>query len=279
MGVRLSLLDGRLTGTVAYYKTAEVNTSVGRDNAFINAINSIWRTLNRVDLFADTASRDSQDTEGEGWEIDITANPTPQWRLAVNFSETEQVTSNIQPRNGAYVEANRALWQQNAALPLQIEGAGVPTTDSTTGQPSTVATAIRLIDGLYAGFKQAEGQSRRQLRQYAGNLFTSYTFKTDRRFLNGLTVGGGANYRGDGVVGYDSSNNNAPIRRGAYVLANVMMARNFKLPGNIRMRLQVNVDNVLDEDELIVSDADQIRDYRYIFQNPRRWSVTGTFSF
>jgi len=280
MGVRLSLLDNRISASLARYKTAEVNTSVGRDNAYINAINSIWQTIGRVDLFADAASRDSQSTKGEGWEYEITANPTARWRLSANYSETEQVTSNIQPRNGAYVEANRARWQASATLPLQIVGAGVPTTDATTGQPSTVATAIRSIDDLYAGFRQAEGQSRRQLRRYNGNFFSTYTLGNGAgRWLSDLTLGGGVNHRGKAVVGYDTTRNNAPLYGGAYTLWNLMLAKNFRLGQTTRLRVQFNLDNALDEDEPITVDADQVRAYRVILQTPRRWSITSTLTF
>ena len=272
MGVRLSLLDGRISGSVAYYKTSEVNRSVGRDNAYINAMNAIWQALGRVDKFADTASRDSQDTDGKGWEYDFTANLTPNWRASLNFAQTQQVTSNIQPRNGAYVEANRAEWARGSALPAPT-GFGLPAN-------ATVATAITTIDALYAGFKQAEGQSRRQLRRDTGNFFTSYTLRRGDSRLNGLTLGGGVQYRGDAVVGYDTTRANAPIYGGAYTVVNAMTAYNVRLPGaKWRMRLQLNVDNLLNEEKLQVIDADQIRAYRYVFQTPRRWSVTSTVTF
>lgn len=37
-----------------------------------------------------------------------------------------------------------------------------------------------------------------------------------------------------------------------------------------RMRLQLNVDNLFDNQDLQVIDADQVRSYRYVFQTPRR---------
>jgi iron complex outermembrane receptor protein len=191
LGLRLSLLDGRINGTVAYYKTAERNRAVLRDNAFINAINSVWQTLGQVEHSASAASRDRQDTAGQGWEIDVTANPTSNWRLAFNFSRTRQVTRNIMPANGAYVEAHRARWQAGAHLPLAPGFAGVPGTDPVTGNPPTIATAIATIDALYAGFKQAENQSRRQLREYAANVFTRYTLRLPGSWLDGISVGAG----------------------------------------------------------------------------------------
>ena len=58
-----------------------------------------------------------------------------------------------------------------------------------------------------------------------------------------------------------------------------MVAYNVRLKGNYRLRLQLNIDNLLDEDELIVTDADQVRAYRFVYQTPRRWSITSTLSF
>jgi len=271
MGVRLSLLDNRISGSISRYETSEVNRSVGRDNAYINAMNGIWQALNKVDKFADTASRDSQDTAGKGWEYDLTANPTPNWRLSLNFAQTKQITTNIQPRNLAYVEANRAEWSRNPTI-IVPTGFGLPTN-------ATIATALSTIDALYAGFKQSEGQTRRQLRQDTGNFFTSYTIHRSDSRLNGLTLGGGVQYRGDAVVGYDATRNNAPLYGGAYTAVNAMTAYNLRLSGKYRVRLQLNVDNLLGDDKLQVIDADQVRAYRYVFPNPRRWSVTSTVTF
>ena len=44
-------------------------------------------------------------------------------------------------------------------------------------------------------------------------------------------------------------------------------------------RTQLNVDNLLDHDDLIITDKDNTGTWRYLFQPPRRWSVTVTRSF
>jgi len=69
------------------------------------------------------------------------------------------------------------------------------------------------------------------------------------------------------------------IYGGAYALWNAMTAYNVKLAGKKRLRLQLNIENDFNEDELIVTDADQLREYRYAFQTPRRWSVIATLNF
>lgn len=277
-GLRLNLLGGRVNGTFTLYRTDELNAAVSRDSAFINAINTIWQSLERVDRFADASSRDGQNTQGRGWEFELTANPIAQWRLAANFSRTQQTLADLHPRNGAYIEAHRALWEQSAARLAVPVAAAVPPLDSLTGQPSTIATAIRVIDQIYAGIRQAEGQSRRQLREYNGNVFTTYRFFPDRGRLSHFTLGGGANYRGRGVIGYDTSRQNAPLYGRAYVLVNALAAWNGRLSGR-PLRLQLNVDNLLGEAQPIVTDADQQRVYRVIFQQPRRWHVSATVGF
>ena len=58
-----------------------------------------------------------------------------------------------------------------------------------------------------------------------------------------------------------------------------MTAYNLRLSAKYRVRLQLNVDNLLNEDKLQVIAADPIRADRYVFQIPRRWSSTSTVTF
>jgi outer membrane receptor protein involved in Fe transport len=58
-----------------------------------------------------------------------------------------------------------------------------------------------------------------------------------------------------------------------------MMARDWVLPHGRRLRLQLNVDNVLNEIDPIVTDTDQTEDYRYVLQNPRRYGLSATLTF
>ena len=81
------------------------------------------------------------------------------------------------------------------------------------------------------------------------------------------------------TFGYDTSRRKAPLFGGAHTLVNAMAAHDLRLRHRHRLRFQVNVDNLFDEDALLVTDADQIRAYRYVFQTPRRWSVTSTLTF
>lgn len=278
-GVRLRLWDNKINASIARYTTDDVNLAVGYDNNFNNFMNSIWRTIGQADMQKPAAS-DSQDLSGKGTEVEITANPTPNWRLAVNGAQTKQIASSLFPRNGVYLEKNRALWMQYATRPLGSEiVASIPAVDPVTGGPATVLTALREVDFIYRAITAGAGLTRRQLREYTGNFFTTYSFRNKEGVLRGLSVGGGANYRGKGVVGYDTSRNNAMIYGPAYTLANAMVAYEWRFRKSRAVKVQLNVDNVLDQTKPILTDASEVQEFRYIFQNPRRYAITTTVSF
>ena len=271
-GVRVRLWDGRINASISRWKVDDKDEAVGRTNDFINYLNAIWAVIDGSQPL-DVNSRDTQALEGDGWEGELTANPTRQWRLSLNVSQTHQVTSGLQPRNGAYIETHRALFNQHANRLLNSAVGTLP-------GGSTVGQALQRVDGIYQGIAIGEGQTRRQLREYNGNVFTTYTFRGSETKLRGLSIGGGAQYRGKGVVGYDTSRGNAPVFGQAYTIANAMASYDFNLKRIARsMKLQLNVDNLFNQNEPIVTDADEVQAYRYVHQIPRRYSMTLTVSY
>ena len=97
--------------------------------------------------------------------------------------------------------------------------------------------------------------------------------------MRGLTVGGGANYRGKGVVGFDTTKGNAIIHGPAYTLANAMLSYEWRLKKSRTIKFQLNVDNLLDQSKPILTDASETQEFSYVFQNPRSYAFTTTVSF
>jgi hypothetical protein len=63
-------------------------------------------------------------------------------------------------------------------------------------------------------------------------------------------------YRSDAVVSYDTMRKNAPIYAGEYTLVNAMLSYNVRPAGaKWSMRLQLNIDNLLNNQNLQVIDA------------------------
>ena len=82
------------------------------------------------------------------------------------------------------------------------------------------------------------------------------------------------------MLGYHSAQGNRPLYGADYMHVNAMVRYGRKITARrIDWRVQLNVDNLFNEDELLVTDADQNRAFRYVYQNPRRWSVSSTFGF
>lgn len=269
-GIKLSLFGNRINANLGWYETTDQNRQVGIDASWTNHVNAIWRTLGepgrQISVYAD-----SQDLSGDGYEFELTANITPEWRTSFNWSMTKQITDNVSPRTVAYMAAHRATWEARGALDLDRTGTALTA--------PTVAAALQnatvIVDSLLAG----NGNIRRGLREHSGNLFTNYNFSRTSRFA-GFGLGAGANYRGDTVLGYDSSQRNKPIYGSSHILVNAMVRYARKITAKkLDWRIQLNVDNALGEDELLVTDADQNRPYRFVYLTPRRWSISNTISF
>jgi outer membrane receptor protein involved in Fe transport len=275
-GVKFRLLGGRAYASLTRYATDEVNRLVFTDGNLISAINEVYEALGEPTRVAGPTSRDGIDTEGKGYEFELTANPTPQWRLTLNVARTEGTQSNNQPRNRAYLAARRAAWTAQSARPLIAPISGVPATDPATGQPATVGTALASIDNFVTNILGANGVTRRQLREYTGSIFAAYTFKSDRAWLNQLTAGTGIRYRGEPVVGY--VNGRDPIYAKSETLANILLRKPVRVFGQ-RVQLQANLDNVLNVNDPIVADADTSGALRLLYPDPFRWSLSATVNF
>ncbi len=161
---------------------------------------------------------------------------------------------------------------------LQVS-TSIPNPDPVTGGPATVLTALREVDTIYRAITAGAGSTRRQLREYTGNFFTAYSFRSSEGILRGLTVGGGANYRGKGVVGFDTTRKNAIIYGPAYTLANAMVSYEWRFKKSRTIKVQFNVDNLFNESKPILTDASETQEFSYVFQTPRRYAFTTTVNF
>jgi hypothetical protein len=260
---------------ISRYTLSETNREGGGaivTTSLVPAINEIWEALGSLEKQI-TSPRDSVDNTGRGWEVEVTANPSRSVRFTVNASQTEVVQSNTLPRAGAYLASNLALWQQNAARPLVS-----PFTAIDTNVNPTIADAIRSANTWLGVIRRAEGQAPRQAVEYRVNGFGTYTFRKPGDWYDSLSLGGGVNYRSKPVTGYDSTRNFAPVFGGEVILINAMLGKTWTTKFG-PFRTQLNVDNLLANDDLIITDKDNTGTYRFLFQQPRRWSVTVTKAF
>lgn len=141
--------------------------------------------------WAGSATTDVADNTTKGMEIEIIANPTPNWRVAVSVSKYKTILDNIAPRLSAFVETVHIPYLKQFgnlvyASPSRIDG-----------QTTTEATD----DTLFPFFadKAAEGTRAQEQREWSASVVTNYKFTHGR--LAGFSVGGAYRWQDRNVFG------------------------------------------------------------------------------
>jgi hypothetical protein len=279
-GLKFALLGNKLFATLSRYETSARNDSASLNAQFSSGnLNLIWDALQAAGILAqrsiniDDVRTDLNaftfDSDSEGYEFELVANPTPGWRVSFNWADTKTVQTNTAKELLSYVEQHRALWAANA---------GLTAGNSTIGQ--LLAT---FDDDALNRFIRPEGAMKMGDTRYSANLRTNYSIRETR--LRGLGAGLGVRWRSEAVLGYTSAD---PRTRQALmgpetflVDANLTYRFNRQVFGRrLDVDVQLNVNNLFDEDDIVptrVFDNRQIRTYR--FQQPRDIFVTTTFRF
>jgi outer membrane receptor protein involved in Fe transport len=297
-GVKLSLLGGRLFATITAYETTGLDqANNGGVGTYITAANNIWNALNNAGVLAANnltldavttfANGFTFDRKSTGVELELTANPTPSWRLSLNYSANKTIQSDSAAEISAYFAANEALFTSGTRERLVIGG--------TPGQ--LAATAVNATDGLTTVREQINSalasftdqflnsDGARQLGEPVAqaNLRSTYSHRDGR--LKGFSWGGGLRWRGERVIAYTSSDPATRQEiRGASTLtvdANLGYRRKLSLLGRkTDFSVQLNINNLLDEDDLIYTRAYTSGTPRtFDFPTPREWFVTTTLRF
>ena len=156
------------------------------------------------------------------------------------------------------------------------------------GVRPTVGEAVAQLEQQLLIERAPEGRAPFQDREVMGSFFGTYRF--DSGPLNGLTIGGGAQYRGPALITYRVATDEQPVYTDAYTQANAMIAYSMKLSEKIDWRIQLNVDNLFNfQDPQPVQGGQPTGPttlplidgvaYTVSLPIPRRVSVTMSFGF
>ena len=264
VGLKVEFFGGKLAGTLGYYKMKQIDRARTGDG--VADINEIWNDLGRPQDQI-LAYRDLETYKGDGYELDLTANLTRSWRLMLNYSLPKTKQADIGPGLRAYVAQHMATWQAGAANP------GIP-------NAARVNTNIGDINRIISGY--TEGRTLNNTVDKIANIYTTYSFRDGR--LKGLSVGGGANYRGKQVIGNRANQPFNYLFANPYTLVTAHSSYDLRF-GKIRTRLQLNVANLLDHQDVVyttfttnaAAGGDVPNAFRY--QTPRKYSLSATFNF
>ncbi|MDP3071031.1 MAG: hypothetical protein Q8N18_12125 [Opitutaceae bacterium] len=286
VGVKISLLGGRIFATVTHYKTAAQHDTANLNQGVSSGgINAIWDALNTTvlpgrtrtilaenNINIDNVRTDfnayTLDTSAQGWEYEVVANPTSAWRVSFSLADRKASQRNTAPELLAYIDQYRPLWNANADV--VTAGAGALTVG---GQLANI-DADHLIRIVRPNGLQKVGDAR-----YSASLRSNYAFREG--WLRGFSLGGGGRWRGTTLVGYSAALQ--PLEVGGYTLIDANLGYRTKagvFGKKLDLSFQLNVNNLFNEDDLIPTrlfDDGRLRTYR--FQSARDWFLTTTARF
>ncbi len=233
-GARFKLFEGRVNASVVYYRNERLNQRLAGSSADIN---EIWTDLGPAfsDRHVPAGYSDTQSWRGTGFEFEVVANPTRNWRVMANVSLPKAVQIDGYEATKAYFAANLPAWQAEVARL----------------NPAANAQIIQRINTNIADVRNrndsfAEGRTLNDSYKYTANLFANYTFGEGR--LKGLSAGAGVNFRGDRLVGNRPASPFDYLWGEGYYTATARLGYAFKLRHGT-LRLQLNIRNLLDEQQ------------------------------
>jgi len=279
-GIRFNLLDGRINASVSKYGTTATHTSTGSDR---NEFGVIARANVLGDLNVDGINgrglglvpqpyQDYQDAWAKGYEFEVVANLTKDWRLTMNYALPENYSNNRYPETQAYWSANKATLRQ-----IVLDTGAV--IDATTNQASNpgiatsaspdITTAISNWNSIQTLISTSEANAPvvSTAYKYTANIYTDYKFS--KGMLKNLRVGGGVQFRSKirlGNRGSDTIVNpanptqaiddpsvdaNTPVYMDAWHIISATVGYEMKLRHNLRLGLSLNVSNLLNRTDPI----------------------------
>ena len=274
-GVGLELLNRKLYAKAVYYTTAGTDQSTTSPAPMRSANIRIMDALLARGLISeaeharriDVGGHGLFDHSSEGWEFQLTANPSDRWRLQVNYALTDAVEDN------KFLE-----WQNWSALTTQYLSQ-FPTGTIVTDSGDTIAEEIALYEDELRSQIDPSGKGKLGSRRHKISAVSRYNFTSG--WLKGLHVGGAYRHQSKMFVGVDPSANFEPIYSNSFWRADLMLGYTLpKLRGERRLSFQLNVYNVFDEqDPLVIRYDDFGAVFREVVQPPTTWRFTTTFEF
>jgi outer membrane receptor protein involved in Fe transport len=224
------------------------------------------------------------DTTGEGYEFEFTANPTRNWRISINASQTEATRSNV---------GGKDIEELVAFLDSKLYNAdGSPSFAGAMPQFGNLGLSINNNNynpwrGSYALLKLQEGANVPEVRKWRYNIITNYTFSEGR--LKGVGVGGSYRWQDKVGIGYpvlQTGNQfnfdlNNPYYGPTEDAIDLWASYERKITKDINWKIQLNVRNAFATDGLIpVTIQPDGKTWAAVRVKPNQeWFVTNTFSF
>jgi outer membrane receptor protein involved in Fe transport len=220
----------------------------------------------------------TSDTSSEGYEFEFTANPLPNWRIAINASKTTANRVNV---GGAVLD------EFVAYMDAAMSGVAGDMRRWNGDAGSEIRTDWFGWRSNYTLLKLNENAAASEIRKWRYNIITNYDFTEG--FLKGVGVGAAYRWQDKVVIGY-------PVLAGAgdmvnYDLTNpiygpaedgldLWVSYTRQLSDKVEWKIQLNVRNAFDGDGLIPISTEPDGSYASVRIKPvQEWFITNTFTF
>ena len=240
---------------------------------------------------------DTNDLTAEGYEFELTYNPTRNLRLSFNAAQQSAVRSNVSPRLGQLLKDlvdNYNVVATGTRLRTGIDRLSLPlsaplATDTLAGAPLRDPT----IGQVYFIQQALAGSSSPEIRKYRANFVGNYSFSEGR--IKGANLGAAFRWQDKAAIGYPNARLKipgtttvVPIKDVAHPyfddgskFVDLWVGYRRKLFQNkVEWRVQVNVRNVLaDADPVVVQVQPDGSPARVSLPVPRQVVLSNTFTF
>lgn len=280
-GVRFTLPDGRLALSVGRYVSRQTGAPLLNPGNFAALYNSIYDAPVIGDLSPGGRNRrnvarfpqavySTQTQESNGYEFEVTANPTRALRIMVNAGFTDAKSRNQGPDVIAFFKNSDAVTRQilgDAGVVIdnnRVASINPAVNDATTINLTRVTAAVNAWNTLQSSVIPTVSapvpQPTLGSSKWVGNLAADYRFANG--VLKGLRVGGGLNYRGGQVVGYRTGDTirdprnpavaiddpavgaGTPVLAPSFYKGTATLSYTFRLKNARTLQIDLNVDNV-----------------------------------
>jgi hypothetical protein len=256
----------------------------------INTFGDFGPSTHEVTYSVPTGFAITEDNVSKGWEVELTAQPTRNWRILLNASKTDARRTNI---GNAHMREFMNLVAEALVAPD-----GLRRLHHYWGTQDVVTAGKNWYDG--EGLVGAPGSEWRlaqlventtvpELRKWRVNLITNYEF--DAGLLKGVNAGGGLRYQGSVIVGYPPMGNpndpttieydfSRPYRGPSETGVDLWVGYTRRLTERINWRIQLNVRDAFQGRDLIpITYQPNGTVAAYRIAPAQTWFVTNTFEF
>lgn len=256
----------------------------------INTFGNFGPSTSEATYSVPTGFAITEDNVSKGWEIELSAQPTRNWRVIFNASKTDARRTNI---GNAHMREFMTL----VANALKVQD-GVKSLHHYWGTEDVVTAGKNWFDG--EGLVGAPGSEWRlaqlienttvpELREWRTNLITNYDF--DHGLLRGFNVGAGLRYQSSVIVGYPPTGNpndpttveydlDNPYRGPSETNVDLWVGYTRRLSSKLNWRIQLNVRDAFQEKGLIpisYQPNGTVAAWRIV--SGKSFSLTNTFEF